>query len=158
MNEIEISVVTGHPNEKWACQQLLRLFEQYDLSRWQFTDRVQIQHMAIAHSHPILTLNSRYLADDNAALSTYLYEQLHWFAVQRPLEMANADVELRQRYPAVPSFDAGGARARTHLPTSDRLRSSTRALVKDGPKKRPHHRAPEPLPVGHHTIYTMALL
>jgi len=71
---------------------------------------VQIQHMAIAHSHPILTLNSRDLADDNAALSTYLHEQLHWFAVQHPIEIANADAELRQRYPAVPSFEAGGAR------------------------------------------------
>ncbi len=58
----------------------------------------------------MLTLNTRWLDDDDALLATYLHEQLHWFVNTRPQRTRAALAELRTRYPTVPSAEAGGAR------------------------------------------------
>jgi catechol 2,3-dioxygenase-like lactoylglutathione lyase family enzyme len=108
-----ITLVSGDPLEEQAGWQLLRLLERYDLRKWQFTDAVQIDQTAIPHSMPVLTLNARYLRDDERALATYLHEQLHWFVFGRQVALHRAIRELRQRYPSVPPFEAGGARDET---------------------------------------------
>ena len=76
---MSISLATGTEGEARARDQLLLLLDRYELHRWQFTSRVRIEQGAIPHSHPVLTLNTRYPDDDLLALSTYLHEQLHWF-------------------------------------------------------------------------------
>jgi len=108
--DLQISLVNHHPREEAARDQLLRLHERYDLTRWQFTNRVAINHLEIPHSHPVLTLNAHWLRDDLAALSTYLHEQMHWFSLSSTGDFAIAGRELRERYPEVPDFEAGGAR------------------------------------------------
>ncbi len=110
MSQVQISLVTGHPNEKWARDQLIQLHETYDLRRWQFTNQVRLQSMVVPHSHPVLTLNCANIGDDDVALSTYLHEQLHWFTLLHNEKCATAGRELHQRYPEVPSFEQGGAR------------------------------------------------
>jgi hypothetical protein len=67
------------PREERARAQLLRLCDEFNLTRWQFTDLVQIQNWVIPHSHPVLTLNTRWIDDDEYALATYIHEQLYWF-------------------------------------------------------------------------------
>lgn len=78
---INIVLKTNHPREVETKAQLLRLMNDYDLSRWTFTKTVTIENGfdIIPHSHPILTLNTRHLRDDDLLLATYLHEQLHWF-------------------------------------------------------------------------------
>jgi hypothetical protein len=101
------------PREERARAQLLRLCKEYDLSRWQLTDLVQIQSWVIPHSHPVLTLNARWVEDDEYALATYLHEQLHWFVsaweLENPARARKADRELLARYPVIPAPDEGGA-------------------------------------------------
>ena len=98
---IQISLATGSASEMATRDQLLALLRQYDLGKWQFTDRLRIQDGVISHSHPMLTLSTSHL-DDALLLSLYIHEQLHWFAVRRPDTVASAIAELRQRYPVVP--------------------------------------------------------
>jgi hypothetical protein len=110
---LEIRLATGVPREERARAQLLRLCKEYDLSRWQFTDLVQIQDSVIPHSHPVLTLNT-IPVDDDLALATYVHEQLHWFLIDweamHPEGARAADRELVARYSSVPREDDGGAR------------------------------------------------
>ncbi len=81
---------------------MLSILSRYDLDKWRFTNRVRIQHFVVPHSHPVLTLNTRYLDDDSLALSTYLHEQLHWFVWRRNPRKRRAIRELRERYPSAP--------------------------------------------------------
>ena len=99
---LSISLVNGTDREGRARDQLRRLLDLYNLRRWQFTNRVRIEQGVISHSHPVLTLNTRYHDDDRLALSTYLHEQLHWFVWRRNPRKRHAIRELRQRYPDPP--------------------------------------------------------
>ena len=62
-----------------AREQLKRILSKYDLDPWIFTQRVQIVAGVDPHSHPILTLNTDFLDNDELQLSVFLHEQAHWF-------------------------------------------------------------------------------
>ena len=67
----------------------------------------------IPHSHPVLTLNTRYLDDQHTAqLATFVHEQIHWFLADH-MDCAKTDAaltELRVLYPTVPTELPTGAR------------------------------------------------
>ena len=98
--------------EERGREQLRRLLQTYDLSKWLFTHTVLIQSRVIPHSHPVLTLNTRNVEDDTAQLSTFVHEQLHWFltdhAGRQKTDTAISD--LRELYPTVPTKPPEGAR------------------------------------------------
>ncbi|MEO1653894.1 MAG: hypothetical protein AAFU64_10130, partial [Bacteroidota bacterium] len=77
--ELEVALKNGTEAEKAAKAQLERIYEQFQeqIKDWIFTYQVIIAERAIPHSHPVLTLNSRYLKDDLKQLSTFLHEQFH---------------------------------------------------------------------------------
>lgn len=109
---LEIRLASGTALEQRGREQLERLLATYDLSRWVFTRTVQIQSRAIPHSHPVLTLNTRYLDNDAAQLATFLHEQLHWFLVQNQATSAAAMTALERLYPKVPEAAPEGANGR----------------------------------------------
>ncbi len=82
--------------------QLERLIAAHDLSRWTFTHEVIIDEKSIPHSHPVLTLHTRHLKQDDELLSTYLHEQLHWFLTRHPGQTQAAEQDLAKLYPTVP--------------------------------------------------------
>lgn len=43
-----------------------------------FNAGFRIEANAVAHSHPVLTLNTCHLDDDHKLLATFIHEQLHW--------------------------------------------------------------------------------
>ena len=100
------------PLEERGREQLRRLLHTHDLRKWLFTRDVLIQSGVIPHSHPVLTLNTRYLDDDTAQLATFVHEQLHWFLTdQVGHARTNAAVsELRGLYPQAPTAPPEGAR------------------------------------------------
>src|SRR5262249_23660555 len=107
---IDIRVQSGSPLEERGRDQLRRLLRTYDLHKWLFTRDVLIQSGVIPHSHPVLTLNTRYLDDDTAQLATFVHEQLHWFLTR--VERAKTEAaltELRALYPTVPATPPAGA-------------------------------------------------
>lgn len=99
---IAIKLANQTDMEKNTQQQLLRIWSEYDLSRWTFTRSIVIDESAIPHSHPVLTLHTRHRKDDELLLSTYIHEQLHWFVAQHHVEAEAAIRELRVIYPQIP--------------------------------------------------------
>jgi hypothetical protein len=99
---LSISLRHGDARERATQTQLERLLSQYDLSPWIFTTSVVIDEDAIPHSHPILTLHTRHLKDDDLLLSTFVHEQAHWFFEQHHGDAAKAVAELRGLYPSIP--------------------------------------------------------
>jgi hypothetical protein len=108
---IDIRLQSGTPLEERGRDQLRRLLRTYDLHKWLFTRDVLIQSGVIPHSHPVLTLNTRYVDDDTAQLATFVHEQLHWFLTDH-VERAKTNAaltELRALYPTVPTALPEGA-------------------------------------------------
>jgi hypothetical protein len=62
---------------------LERLAKQYDLKKYTITRDILIDRGAMNHSHPTLTLNLRFLDNDDLALSAYVHEQAHWVLTDR---------------------------------------------------------------------------
>jgi len=107
--KIDISLKNGSPGEIQTRDQLQRLLTTFDLSKWIFTKSILIDEKAIPHSHPILTLHTRHLQDDDLLLSTFVHEQLHWFLVQKDKETNEAMKDLRALFPKVPVAFPEGA-------------------------------------------------
>lgn len=82
--------------------QLQRLMKQYDVDKWIFTEKVEIDREAIPHSHPILTLSVRHLKDDELLLSTFVHEQFHWYIEERAEQTKAAIADLKTIFPEVP--------------------------------------------------------
>ena len=58
---------------------LSALRKRHDLARFEYTRLVQIQPAGATHSHPVLTLGTRFAETEDLLLSTYLHEQMHWY-------------------------------------------------------------------------------
>ena len=109
---IEIELKKGSPEEVRTRDQLQRLLREHDAERWIFTRKVVIDGTPnlIPHSHPVLTLNTEYLKDDDLLLSTFVHEQLHWYLEENHERAKQAMEELRKLYPDAPSGPPWGAR------------------------------------------------
>lgn len=99
-----ITLVIGNQREQQTKNQLLHLFEQYQLDKWLYTEQVRIEQGAIPHSHPILTLNTLNTDDVALLLGTYIHEQIHWFCVltEKIEATEQAIKEFRLLYPSLP--------------------------------------------------------
>lgn len=106
---IEIKLKQGNAQELLARDQLQRLLGEHDVSAYYFTKEVIIEQYAIPHSHPILTLNTRHLNQDDEALSTFLHEQLHWYLEANDDKVRAAEAELEKMYPEIPVGGQDGA-------------------------------------------------
>jgi hypothetical protein len=109
---LEITLKHNDQREQQTKQQLQRLISAYDVSDWIITQKIIIESgfNVIPHSHPVLTLSTRHLKDDELLLSTFVHEQLHWFLGQNPKETEEAYQELRSLFPKVPVGFPEGAR------------------------------------------------
>jgi hypothetical protein len=108
--QVTIELASNTALEQRGREQLERLLRTYDLSPWLFTRAVRIESHVIPHSHPVLTVNTRYLENDTAQVATFVHEQLHWFLVQREAATDSAIAELRRMYPKVPNQPPDGAK------------------------------------------------
>ena len=107
---LAIETVHDSVDEVETAQQLALLLETYALDNRIWTRQVQIDRSAIPHSHPVLTLHTRYIEDDTGLLATFLHEQLHWFVMTRPEERDAAMADLAALYPDIPIGYPDGAR------------------------------------------------
>ncbi len=105
-----VFLASGHEREHQACAQLERLLTSNTLTKWTYTADIRIQRLAVPQSHPVLTLNTKYLDRDDLALATFLHEQIHWFAAARSEAVQAAISDFRSLYPDVPVGFPEGAR------------------------------------------------
>src|SRR5215470_415547 len=80
------------------------------LSPWIYTKSIVIDERAIPFSHPVLTLHTRHLTDDELLLSTFVHEQFHWFLAEQPEATEQAIADLRTVFPRVPTGGREGGR------------------------------------------------
>jgi hypothetical protein len=106
---VTIRTLHDSASELATKAQLERLESQYNLTPWTFTHEVVIDAHAIPHSHPVLTLHTRHLQQDDELLSTYVHEQLHWYFSAHPTDTEAAEQDLMKLYPDVPvGYPEGG--------------------------------------------------
>lgn len=110
---IGIGVKSGSPNELAAKTQLEKILKEYQVNDWLYTDTVVIDEKAIPHSHPVLTVNTRYLNNDPAQLATFLHEQFHWMVAARDKELELIMKAFASEYPDAPDALPLGARGKS---------------------------------------------
>jgi hypothetical protein len=81
--KLRIKTKNSLPQEEQRKEQMERLAKQYDLKKYTITRDIMIERGAMNHSHPTLTLNLRFLDNDDLALSAYVHEQAHWVLTDR---------------------------------------------------------------------------
>jgi len=109
--QLQVDLANGTEAEERTRAQLLRLVEEHDVSEWIYTRHVVIDETQIPHSHPVLTIHTRHLGDDDHLLSTFLHEQFHWLEGGETLDRFRAAMrDFEKLYPEVPSTENGGAR------------------------------------------------
>jgi hypothetical protein len=93
---------------------LAGLRSRHDLSRYEYTQHVRVVPASTTHSHPILTLGTRFTETEDHLLATYLHEQMHWYLwlLGGPDHDPVAPFfdELVRRYPKAPTHLPEGAR------------------------------------------------
>lgn len=115
--EFRIDIDLGHAEREAARIRdwLGALRKRHDLSRYEFTRLVQIVPAGPTHSHPILTLGTRFTDTEDLLLATYLHEQMHWYLwrLGGPDHDPIAPFfdELVRRYPKAPIRLPEGARS-----------------------------------------------
>lgn len=107
---LEITLAKDDGLTRGTRDQLLRLLDQHDLSKWLFTRKIHIESGVIPHSHPVLTLSTRYIQDDELLLATFVHEQLHWFLDDKHDAVRAAVADFGEMFPAVPVGYPDGAR------------------------------------------------
>ena len=105
-----VRIETAHHSPKELATKVeLEKLIRTGLELWTSTHLVIIDETAIPHSHPVLTLHTRHLGDDDGLLSAYVHEQLHWFLEKKKSETAAAVERLKVLYPHVPVGYPDGA-------------------------------------------------
>ncbi|HXR33940.1 MAG TPA: hypothetical protein VN830_09545 [Verrucomicrobiae bacterium] len=98
--KLKIKTAHGYPMEEQRKEQMERLAKEYDLKKYTITRDIVIEKGAINHSSPVLTLNLRFLDNDDLALSAYVHEQGHWLLMERyRLENRALFEDLQRTFP-----------------------------------------------------------
>lgn len=117
---LNITLQHNSAGEQKRKEQIERLAEQYDLSKYTITRDIVIDEHAMNHSSPVLTQNLRFLDNDDRALSAYVHEQAHWLLMEHHrLQTRDMLAELLRLYPNIdtrpPSGDGNMATSYLHL-------------------------------------------
>ena len=100
-----LKIKTKHhddPGEEQGKLQVMRLAQQYNLKKYTITRDILIERGVIPHSKPTLTLNLRFLDNDDLALSSYVHEQGHWVLTERGPRMNRPLLaELMRAFPGL---------------------------------------------------------
>ena len=99
---LNIRTMHRFPQEEQRKEQMERLARKYDLAKYTITRDIVIDRGAMNHSSPVLTLNLRFLDNDDLALSAYVHEQGHWLLMERHRDDNPALLEdLEQTFPGL---------------------------------------------------------
>jgi hypothetical protein len=109
---LTITLKTNSPLEQRKKAQIESLAARYDLKKFTITRDIQIEQGAVAHSKPVLTLNGRFLDNDDRALSQYVHEQGHWVLGRDPGELRGLFADLSEAIPRLPTEPPQGSGGR----------------------------------------------
>lgn len=102
--KLKITTKNGAKLEEQKKEQIERLAKQYDLKKFTITRDIIIEQGVRPHSSPVLTLNGRFLDNDDVSLSVYIHEQAHWNLMERHRgEMRDLYRDLKPIVPHLPT-------------------------------------------------------
>ncbi len=101
--KLHISLKHDTRIEQRKREQIERLADKYDLKKFTLTTDILIEQGAMAHSKPVLTLNGRFLDNDDRALSQYVHEQGHWVLGRHQRELRDLFDDLQKAFPGIPT-------------------------------------------------------
>src|SRR3954464_8497043 len=81
--KLNIKLKNGTEVEQRKKDQIERLAQQYDLKKYTKTREILIEQGVRPHSSPVLTLNGRFVDNDDLSLAVYIHEQGHWVLMER---------------------------------------------------------------------------
>lgn len=100
--KLNITLQHDSSGEQKRKEQIERLADKYDLTKYTITRDIIIDQQAMNHSAPVLTQNLRFLDNDDRALSAYVHEQAHWLLMERHRGQAREMLpELIRMYPNI---------------------------------------------------------
>jgi hypothetical protein len=100
--KLNITLRHNSAGEQKRKEQIQRLAEQYDLSKYTITRNIVVDEQAINHSSPVLTQNLRFLDNDDRAVSAYVHEQAHWLLMEHHrLRARDMLAELLRLFPNI---------------------------------------------------------
>lgn len=111
-DSLVIRLVHDSDAERRMKAQLERVVRENDVDRWIETREILIDETEIPHSHPVLTLHTRHLGDDDGLLAAFLHEQFHWYAERAGERTDSAKAAFERAWPEVPVGGNEGARDR----------------------------------------------
>ncbi|WP_035350481.1 hypothetical protein [Edaphobacter aggregans] len=107
--KLNLHLVHNNPLEMRKEMQIERLAEKYDLTKYTLTTEIAIEQGGMAHSKPVLTLNGRFMDDDDLALSQYVHEQGHWVLGKHQQQVRALFDDLKRAFPGLPTtYPQGG--------------------------------------------------
>ncbi len=111
-----IEITEINPNRLTALtkQNLFHLAKVYDLKPFLFTKKIYIQSYVVPHSHPTLTLNTRYAEKPHQLLATWLHEEFHWWVGMNRANYDKSVIDLKKLYPKIPG-EANVSQRSTYL-------------------------------------------
>jgi hypothetical protein len=107
--KLKIVLKSSTPLEQRKKEQIERLAAKYDLKKFTLTTDIAIEQGAVAHSKPVLTLNGRFLGDDDRALSQYVHEQGHWVLGRHQRDLPDLYRQLTSAFPSIPTQPPEGS-------------------------------------------------
>jgi hypothetical protein len=101
--KLNVRMEHNSSEEQVQKHQLEEFAKHYDLSKYTITRDIVINQFAANHSFPVLTLNLRFLGnEDDRSLSFYVHEQAHWLLMTRYRRQTREMVdELINLYPKI---------------------------------------------------------
>ena len=101
--KLNIRMEHNSSEEQEQKHQIEEFAKHYDLSKYTITRDIVINQYAANHSSPVLTLNLRFLGnEDDRSLSFYVHEQAHWLLMTRYRRQTREMVdELMKLYPNI---------------------------------------------------------
>lgn len=101
--QLHIKTKHGNALEEQRKEQIERLAREYNLKKFTITRDIVVEQGAMNHSAPVLTLNLRFLDNDDRALSAYVHEQAHWVLMERHRrDMGSLYDDLKRLFPNLP--------------------------------------------------------
>src|SRR5436190_9264547 len=119
--KLNIRLQHNSSEEQEQKHQIEEFAKHYDLSKYTLTRDIVIDQYAANHSSPVLTLNLRFLGnEDHRSLSFYVPEQAHWLLMTRYRNQTREMVtELIKLYPKIdidpPCGDGNQRSSYTHM-------------------------------------------
>ena len=102
--QLHIKTKHGNALEEQRKEQIERLAREYNLKKFTITRDIVVEQGAMNHSAPVLTLNLRFLDNDDRALSAYVHEQAHWVLMERHRrDMGSLYDDLKRLFPNLPA-------------------------------------------------------